>query len=83
MTFMNKPRLTALVIGLTALCAFTLPVTAQAPAETEAAILARIKPPQFAQRDFPITDFGAKADADCSTALAKAIAACHAAGGGG
>jgi unsaturated rhamnogalacturonyl hydrolase len=48
------------------------------------AILARIKAPEFPARDFPITDFGAKADGatDCTDAIAKAIAACHAAGGG-
>ncbi len=47
-------------------------------------ILARIKAPQFPARDFPITDFGAAAggQADCTDAIAKAIAACHAAGGG-
>ena len=75
-------RLTALAICLTALSAFALPIAAQTVANSEAAILERIKPPQFGQRDFPITDFGAKADADCTAALAKAIAACHAAGGG-
>ena len=57
-------------------------VRADAVADAQAAILARIKPPQFAERDFPITDFGAVADGDCTQALAKAIAACHAAGGG-
>ena len=48
------------------------------------AILARIKAPEFPARDFPITDFGAKADGatDCTDAIAKAVAACHAAGGG-
>jgi polygalacturonase len=48
------------------------------------AILARIQPPQFPARDFPITDFGAKADGatDCTDAIARAIAACHGAGGG-
>ena len=48
------------------------------------AILARIKAPEFPARDFPITDFGAKAGgaADCTGAIAQAIAACHAAGGG-
>jgi rhamnogalacturonyl hydrolase YesR len=47
-------------------------------------ILARIVPPKFADRDFTITDFGAVADGktDSTTAIAKAIAACHAAGGG-
>ncbi len=45
-------------------------------------LLARIKAPEFPAHDFPITDFGAKAGADASDALAQAIAACHAAGGG-
>ena len=55
---------------------------AQEPRESEAAILARIKPPHFPEHEFPISDFGAKPDADCTEALAKAIAGCHAAGGG-
>jgi polygalacturonase len=47
-------------------------------------ILARIKPPVFPSRDFPITDFGAVGDGafDCTEAIAKAISACHTAGGG-
>jgi unsaturated rhamnogalacturonyl hydrolase len=47
-------------------------------------ILARIKPPIFPKRDFPVSDFGAVSDGakDCSEALQKAIAACHQAGGG-
>ena len=47
-------------------------------------ILARISPPRFPRRDFPITRYGAVADTttDCTDAIRKAVAACHAAGGG-
>jgi unsaturated rhamnogalacturonyl hydrolase len=48
------------------------------------AILARIKPPTFPARDFRITDYGARAGgaSDSTEAIAKAVEACHAAGGG-
>lgn len=46
------------------------------------AILARIQPPVFPDRDFDIQKFGAKPLADSSQAIAEAIAACHHAGGG-
>ena len=47
-------------------------------------ILARIKAPTFARRDFNITRFGAKGDGklDCTEAFRKAIEACSRAGGG-
>jgi len=47
-------------------------------------ILARIQPPRFADRDFDIRGHGAVGDgkSDCREAIAKAIAACSAAGGG-
>lgn len=47
-------------------------------------ILKRIVPPRFPDREFDITRFGAVGDgsADCSAAIAKAVAACHQAGGG-
>ncbi len=45
-------------------------------------VLARIKAPTFPDRDFPITDFGAKPGADASAALKAAIAAANTAGGG-
>jgi unsaturated rhamnogalacturonyl hydrolase len=47
-------------------------------------ILARIVPPAFPARDFVITDYGAVpgGQADCTAAMAKAIDACAAAGGG-
>jgi polygalacturonase len=48
------------------------------------AILARIKPPVFPQRDFDVTKHGAVGDnkTDCTQAFQKAIAACNAAKGG-
>jgi len=47
-------------------------------------ILAKIKPPTFPAKDFPLTSFGGKGDGktDNTTAFAKAITACNAAGGG-
>jgi unsaturated rhamnogalacturonyl hydrolase len=45
-------------------------------------VLARVKAPTFPNRDFPITDFGAKAGTDSSAAIAAAIEACNKAGGG-
>jgi len=46
------------------------------------AVLARIQAPVFPDRDFPITNFGAKAGTDASAAIAAAIDACTKAGGG-
>jgi polygalacturonase len=48
------------------------------------AILKRIKAPVFPKRDFAITKYGAVGDGqkDCTSAFAKAIAACNKAGGG-
>ena len=41
------------------------------------------KAPAFPAREFPITDFGAKADGSkCTAAFARAMGACEAAGGG-
>ncbi|TWT97658.1 Polygalacturonase [Botrimarina colliarenosi] len=48
------------------------------------AILASIVEPTFADRDFAVTDYGAKegSKTDCRQAIADAIKACHDAGGG-
>jgi unsaturated rhamnogalacturonyl hydrolase len=45
-------------------------------------ILERVRPPQFPSKDFPITRYGAVAGADASQAIASAVEACRAAGGG-
>lgn len=45
-------------------------------------VLARIKAPVFPDRDFPITQYGAKPGTDSTDAIQAAIAACTAAGGG-
>ncbi|MEV4178317.1 glycosyl hydrolase family 28 protein [Nonomuraea sp. NPDC049709] len=58
--------------------------TLDSPWDQVPAILARIVPPAFPDRTFPITDYGAKPDnsTDCTAAFRDAIAACNAAGGG-
>ena len=47
-------------------------------------ILARIIAPEFPDKDFNITDFGAIPDGqtDCRSSILDAISACHKAGGG-
>jgi unsaturated rhamnogalacturonyl hydrolase len=59
------------------------PATAAVTWSNADEILARIKAPSFPAKDFAITDYGAVAGtSDSTAAIAKAIAACHAAGGG-
>src|SRR5437879_9207980 len=74
------PSALALVALALSSCA-TAPVASTPPSPWDAvpAILARIKAPQFPAKDFPITDYGAKADGttDCTDAIAQAIAACN------
>jgi len=52
--------------------------------QTVDTILARIKTPEFPNRDFKITDYGAVpgGEVNCSAAISAAIEACHQAGGG-
>lgn len=54
------------------------------PWDRAADIARTVKAPTFSAKDFAITDFGAKGDGTTldSDAIARAIAACHAAGGG-
>src|SRR5258706_4983022 len=54
------------------------------PWATADEIFGRIEEPDIPKRAFPITRFGAVGDGvtDCTAAIAAAIAACHAAGGG-
>jgi polygalacturonase len=60
-------------------------LAAQADPWARAADIARtVKAPVFPDRDFPVTDFGARGDGITlnTDAIARAIAACNAAGGG-
>jgi unsaturated rhamnogalacturonyl hydrolase len=80
-----KPLFAAVVA--TAFLALGLVAVRSAPAvswENYPAVLAKIKAPQFPNRDFSILDYGAAAGGqqDCTAAIRQAIAACHAAGGG-
>jgi polygalacturonase len=54
------------------------------PWEEARGILARIKAPEFASRQFDVARFGAAGDGktDCTAAIARAITECNAAGGG-
>lgn len=89
---LRLPRLIFFLLG-TASLVFAVPDQAQPPTsnsvsasgwETLPTILARIKAPQFRTQDFDVVKHGAVADGktDCTTAIARAIEACHAAGGG-
>jgi polygalacturonase len=75
-----------LIISLTACLALTTALlgTARAGWEQVDEILSRIEAPQFPDKDFNITDFGAVADGktDCTGAFKKAITAANEAGGG-
>jgi polygalacturonase len=71
-------------LGCSALAMPWLSRIAFAGWEEVPAILARIRPPVFPERDFDIAKFGAVGDGvkNCSQAIRAAIAACSLAGGG-
>ncbi len=86
-------KVSRLYVSFRSLCLFglTLFITASASAvepprgwDLLPEILSRIVPPTFADRDFVVTEYGAKGDGvfDCNPAFKKAIAACTKAGGG-
>lgn len=84
-------RLTLRIAGLLSLAAWwaASPLAGRADEAQRAwdslpAILEQIRAPTFPDRDFPITQFGAKDDGetDCKASLDRAIAACNKAGGG-
>ncbi len=71
-------------VGLIGLAAADVLSAAPTGWEALPGILKRIEAPTFPARDFDATRFGAVGDGqtDCTAAFAKAIAACHEAGGG-
>ncbi len=60
------------------------PASQADPWDYVAQLRKHIKAPQFPDRDFPVTDFGAQGDdkTDCTAAINDAIRACSKAGGG-
>ncbi len=72
---------TAALAGVPAFARAAAPERDDAWKEAET-ILARIKPPAIPRRDFLITRFGAKPEADCTAAIAAALDAASKAGGG-
>lgn len=80
---MNVLRFTRHALLTAALSLGFYSIAAAATVETQETILARIQAPVFPDRDYPITEFGANtASEDNTAAIARAIAACHEAGGG-
>lgn len=69
----------AVLFSASVVCAEELPGWDDVPA-----MVAAIEAPAIPDRDFLVTEHGAKADGktDCRAAVAKAIRACHEAGGG-
>jgi polygalacturonase len=79
----TRRSLLASTVALAAAPAMAAPARPTDAAWKQAdAILSRIKPPTIPRRDFPITRFGAKPEADCTQAIAAALVAAGKAGGG-
>lgn len=84
---MTRPLLVGAAIAVIALCSGPRTATAQQATSGWSQlpqILQKIVPPSFPDRNFSIMTYGAKADGktDCLGSIKKAIATCHAAGGG-
>lgn len=86
----NRRTLLAGISSSLAGCSSVLDRATPAPSSTPCVddwalaeqIRANIRLPQFPQRDFLLTDFLREGDKDASAAIARAIDACHAVGGG-
>jgi len=72
----------ALLAGLAGCATAPSAATAATGWDRVPEILSHIHAPQFPDRAFSITDYGAAPGTDATAAIARAIAACHAAGGG-
>jgi polygalacturonase len=81
---MKNLRLLSIAVVLYTLSSCASVAQSPDPWKVADAILARIKAPQFSDKDFLITNYGAVNDGltDCTEAFKKAIKACHDAGGG-
>ena len=80
MNKLSNFKYTALPLLAVILCAFA--DAAPHGEVTMESILARIKAPTFPDRDFVITEYGAKMGEDCTDAIHAAIEECNKAGGG-
>ena len=91
-SFLHRFRLRAIPaqrVSLLLVCALAVMCQCRAqnppdPWKQMASIVEKIKPPVFPEKDFVVTEFGARGDSvtDCSEAFSKAIEACAKAGGG-